>query len=162
MSGLNAARRVLVRRRIKRAALLGVRNRQRIHYTQGSQRWNYIARKVRAYKGEVPNYGDCSAYATGLYWDACLRYIRSGVIKRDFINGAGWKAGYTGTQIQHGKRVLGRRQVGDLVFYAGSTGVINHVAIYIGGGKVVSFGSEPGPLLLPVNYRTVAQTRRYL
>jgi cell wall-associated NlpC family hydrolase len=48
------------------------------------------------------------------------------------------------------------------VFYAGSNGVINHVAIYVGNGKVVSFGSEPGPLLLNVNYRTVAQTRRYL
>jgi hypothetical protein len=162
MTGLNLAQKALVRRRLKRAALLGVSKRQRIHYTQGAKRWFYINQKIRAYKGEVPSYADCSAYVTGLYWDACLRYIRSGKIRRDFINGADWKAGYTGTQIRHGQRIHGTRKVGDLVFYAGTNGVINHVAIYVGSGKVVSFGSDPGPLLLPVNYRVVAQTRRYL
>lgn len=46
-------------------------------------------------------------------------------------------------------------QPGDLVFYADSSGTINHVAIYIGGGKVISASSpKTGIRITKYNYRT--------
>lgn len=158
-TGLSWRQRILVRRRIKRAALTGYRNRNRIRYTQGGNRWWGINNRKRSYKGDYPRWGDCSAFATWCIWDGCLGYIRSGKIRTDFVNGAKWKAGFTGTMTGHGVRVSRPKLVGDLVFYGSP---INHVAIYVGGGNVVSFGSDPGPLLLAWNYRDVAQTRRYV
>ncbi|WP_310601959.1 C40 family peptidase [Anaerosporobacter sp.] len=56
---------------------------------------------------------------------------------------------------------MGSLQPGDLVFYAGSSGHVNHVAIYIGGGKVVH-ASNPrsGIKISSVNYRTPYTARR--
>lgn len=46
-------------------------------------------------------------------------------------------------------------QPGDLVFYAGSNGVVNHVAMYIGNGMIVNAGSSRTGILLNIyNYRT--------
>jgi cell wall-associated NlpC family hydrolase len=80
----------------------------------------------------------------------------------DHVNGAGWRAGYTGTLLQHGKLVRYRKAIGDLVIYGnGPPG--KHVAIYVGHGMVISHGSEAGPFHLPWNYRRdVMQTRRYI
>jgi len=52
---------------------------------------------------------------------------------------------------------------GDCVLYLeAETREINHVALYIGGGMVISHGSEPGPNKLKFDYRTIAQIRRYI
>lgn len=146
------------RKRVVAAAYLGLRNAPAVHYTQGSRRWDGINLHKRAYKGQFPNYADCSAFATWCLWDATLRWR-----PRDFVNGEQWKAGYTGTQQNHGKRVTGRKLPGDLVFYGDQGGgVAEHVAVYVGKGLVVSHGSEGGPYLLAWNYRPVNEVRRYI
>lgn len=157
MSGLGRVKRIMARRRIKRAAMLSYRYRGSVHYTQGAARWQGISRRRRGRKGQYPNYADCSSLATWCYWDAVIDYGC-----RDFVNGAGWQAGFTGTMVRHGKRIPRPRNVGDLVFYGGSLSLPSHVAIYVGRGLVVSHGSERGPLLVPWNYRPVMQVRRYL
>jgi len=73
-------------------------------------------------------------------------------------NGLGYNGwGYTGTQIQNGRRLssVTLARPGDLVFY-GRYG-ITHVAIYVGNGRVVSHGSESGPLLVSMYYRSDLQ-----
>ena len=43
---------------------------------------------------------------------------------------------------------------GDLIFYAGSSGTINHVALYIGNGQIVHASTEAtGIKTSPYNYR---------
>lgn len=71
--------------------------------------------------------------------------------------------GYTGTLLA-GTSPTTREALkkGDLVFYGFTTssrpgfpyGSPTHVAIYVGGGMVVSMGSDPGPSYLPLTYRT--------
>jgi peptidoglycan DL-endopeptidase CwlO len=66
------------------------------------------------------------------------------------------------SQATAGTRVdMGSLQPGDLVFYTGGSGRINHVAIYIGGGKVVH-ASNPrsGIKISSMNYRTPYTARR--
>lgn len=156
--GLNFVQRRRARKRVVAAAYLTLRNAPVVHYTQGAQRWEGIAKHLRAYKGQYPHYADCSAFATWCLWDATLRHKL-----RDFVNGESWKAGYTGTQIDHGVRVTGTKLTGDLVFYGDQGGGIpEHVAVYVGNGKVISHGSEAGPYLLAWNYRGVNQVRRYI
>jgi len=47
---------------------------------------------------------------------------------------------------------------GDLVFYTGSNGVINHVALYIGNGQVCHASSaKTGIKISTWNYRTPAK-----
>lgn len=156
-SGLGRRQRIWTRRRIKRAAMLGYRKRGSIHYTQGVSRWSGIRLKRRSSKGQYPVWADCSSYVTWCYWDATAQYKI-----RDFVNGQNWKAGFTGTQVRYGKRIKKPALVGDLVFYGGTSLTPAHVAIYVGGGKVISHGSEAGPQYLKWNYRSVNQVRRYL
>lgn len=159
VSGLSWSHRKKARALIKEAALLGVRHEPVIHYTQeAGPRWEGIRENRKAYKGEFPRYADCSSYTTWCIWNGLGHY---GV--RDTVNGLAWKAGYTGTQKQCGKRVQYRFswRTGDLVHYGGGTG--KHVAIYIGRGQVVSHGSEAGPMILPWDYRSdYAETRRHI
>ncbi len=66
-------------------------------------------------------------------------------------------------QAQMGKKIsLAEAKPGDLVFYSGG-GTINHVAIYIGGGKVVH-ASNPrtGIRISAATYRTVSTVRRII
>lgn len=52
---------------------------------------------------------------------------------------------------------------GDLVFYANSSGTINHVAIYIGGGKVIHASNpKTGIIIGKYNYRTPKKCVRVL
>lgn len=52
---------------------------------------------------------------------------------------------------------------GDLVFYTDSSGTINHVAIYIGGGQVIHASSpKSGIKISKYNYRTPAKCVRVL
>lgn len=139
------------------AAVLGLYHASVIHYTQGELRWQGIDRHRVASSGGYPNYADCSAFATWCYWNGLHVHLGHS----DFVNGEHWLAGYTGTMMGHGKRVSSLIP-GDAVIYGrGFPG--EHVAIYTGGGLVVSHGSEAGPLLLPVHYRPDAlQYRRYI
>lgn len=146
------------RERVVRAAMLGVKNRDRIAYTLRAGRWDGIDRGCRSYRGEYPRKADCSSFATWCIWDA----LGGRKVGSDIVNGAHWKAGFTGTQLKHGRRVsLSHARPGDLVFYSGSNGV-NHVAVAVAPGRVVSHGSQAGPMLLPVTYRPVTEVRSYL
>ena len=147
------------RERAVRAAMLGVGNCAQINYTQGPSRWEGIARGLRAHRKEYPRNADCSSFVTWCIWDA-LGGPKAGP---DIVNGSSWAAGYTGTQCDHGRVVpLSRARPGDLVFYAGSNGAINHVAMLVAPGRVVSHGSPPGPMLLDASYRPVKEVRSYL
>lgn len=138
-----------IRRLGVQSALLAWRNAGAVHYTQGPDRWQGIAKHLRGYRDQFPTSADCSSFATWVLWDATLAYR-----PKDFVNGTGWKSGHTGTLVQHGKKVsLSNLHVLDLVFYGDEGWRPEHVAVYVGGGKVVSHGSEGGPYLLPVAYR---------
>ena len=154
--GLNPRQRVAARKRIVRGAWLGYNHRGVIHYTQRRQRWA-ISTGARSKRNQYPHNADCSAYASYLLWDATVDHHL-----RDFVNGAFWRAGFTGTMVQHGIRIPQPTLVGDCVFYGGSFWRPNHVAVYIGHGRVFSHGSEAGPFILPWNYRRVVQVRRHL
>ena len=63
---------------------------------------------------------------------------------------------YSGWQANSGTKISASElQPGDLVFYANSSGTINHVALYIGGGRVVHASSPTqGIRIDKYNYRT--------
>lgn len=67
-------------------------------------------------------------------------------------------------QANEGKKIsYSEIQPGDLVFYANSKGTINHVAIYIGGGQVISASSpKTGIKIAKYNYRTPVKYVRVL
>lgn len=120
------------------------------HYTEGSQRWSGIAGHVCP--ANAPRYSDCSSTVTWIYWTL----FGNGP---DFMNNENWSAGYTGTLIQNGFQVsTSALEVGDLCFYYHP---MHHVAIYVGGGKIVSHGMDPVGYY-PVNYAPLDYCRRYL
>ena len=134
-----------------------------VHYTQGAARWQGIAEQRKASAGHWPNYCDCSSFATWCIWNAL--YLLFGM--EDVVNGADWRAGYTGTMLAHGQVVAPRDALpGDCALYGvrGSTGA--HTAICISGGPVpivISHGSESGPHRLAYNYRSdFMSIRRYI
>lgn len=131
-----------------------------VHYTQGPDRWGGIAHN-HTLKDLLPFYGDCSSTATFVLWRA-LNDVHKGT--RDVVNGERWKAGFTGTIAQHGKRVVhdANIKVGDLILY-GPAPTYEHVAVALGGGMVFSHGSEGGPYKLPLDYRPDrGPTRRFI
>ncbi len=67
------------------------------------------------------------------------------------------------SQAGSGKRVsVSSAQPGDLIFYA-KRGSINHVAIYIGNGKVISASSpDTGIRITSYDYRTPVKAVSYL
>jgi cell wall-associated NlpC family hydrolase len=121
---------------------------QRAHetYSQAPNRWSGITKHVCP--PSAPPTSDCSSSTTWAYWTV----FGNGA---DFINGQRWSAGYTGTQISHGKETHSP-QKGDLVFYGKSRSEISHVAMYIGNGQVISHGSDP-VRLVDKNYRSDLQ-----
>jgi len=128
-SGLSSAHRIRARDLAIQAALLGLHNAPAIHYTQGAKRWQGIDNHLKSWRGEYPKYADCSAFTTWCLWNGLDHFH-----VRDVVNGAAWKAGYTGTQLDHGERIDGRfkPQRADLVLYGtGYPG--HHVAIVIVG-----------------------------
>lgn len=122
-------------------ATFGYNNRYKIHYTQSSLRMYGVRNKIRPPR--IPYYEDCSSFATWTYWGA-------GAPDPNGLGYNGW--GYTGTLVQHGQRTS-NPQPGDLAFY-GYGAPYHHVTICIGNGMCISHGSEIGPLLLPVHYRS--------
>lgn len=122
------------------------------HYTEGGQRWSGIAGKVCPKNS--PPYSDCSSTVTWIYWTL----FGNGP---DFMNGENWSAGYTGTLDQHGVNVpinTADLAIGDLCFYYHP---MHHVAIYVGGGKVVSHGMDPVGYYA-YDYAPVDFCRRYI
>ena len=71
---------------------------------------------------------------------------------------------YSGSQAKMGRAVKSSEmKPGDLVFYAGSSGVVNHVAMYIGGGQVVhAASSRSGIKISTWNYRTPVAIRNVI
>jgi cell wall-associated NlpC family hydrolase len=157
-SGLDGRRGETARELVAEGACLVLEHASEIHYTQGPRRWEGIDRDLRARRGEFPRYADCSALVTWLLWQGLGRF---GV--PDVVNGANWHAGFISTLLSHG-RALGRREpirLGDLAFYL--AGGPHHVAICIGGGKVVSHGTPHGPAKLTLDYRSgLHSIRRYI
>jgi hypothetical protein len=157
-TGLNARDRIRARDLAIQAASLALRNGATIQYTMGPKRWDGINRNRKAWRGEYPRFQDCSSFATWCLWHGLDHF---GV--KDIVNGQQWRAGFTGTMLDHGQRVTRANVLrGDLLFYANANRQINHVTIYIGGGMVISHGSEPGPLKLRMDYRSIVQIRRYI
>lgn len=71
---------------------------------------------------------------------------------------------YSGSQAQMGKAVSSSEmRPGDLIFYANSRGVINHVAMYIGNGQIVhAASSRSGIKISTWNYRSPKAIRNVL
>ena len=157
-SGLDERHRELARELVAEAACLVLEHASEMRYTQGPRRWEGIDRDLRAWRGEFPRYADCSALATWILWQG-LGHFRV----PDVVNGANWHAGFISTLLSHGP-ALGRREpirLGDLAFYL--PGGRHHVAVYIGGGKVVSHGTPHGPAKLTLDYRSdLHSIRRYI
>jgi hypothetical protein len=88
------------------------------------------------FSGTLPIKIDCSAFATLCYKAAGL----------PDPNGLGYNgSGFTGTLEAHGK-ATSNPQPGDLVFWSGP----NHVAVYVGGEKVIEMGGPGDPVELTV------------
>lgn len=71
---------------------------------------------------------------------------------------------YSGSQAQMGKAVKSSEmRPGDLIFYANSSGTINHVAMYIGNGQIVHAASRRSGIKISTwNYRTPARIRNVI
>jgi hypothetical protein len=165
VSGLSKLHRIQARDRIVAAAMLGLNNAPKINYTQGPARWEGINKHCNARLGQYPHNADCSAYATWCLWNGL--YLGFGV--RDTVNGADWKAGYTGTMLANGKKVAHEANVqrGDCAIYGhGAPG--EHTAIVVGRRldgtiMVVSHGSQAGPFYLAAHYRPdLMEFRRFV
>ena len=161
---LSAAQQATARAAAVAAAQLTYQHKPVVHYTQGPDRWQGIATDRIAARGEYPNWADCSSFATWCLWNAL--YVPYGMV--DVVNAQAWRAGYTGTMLQHGTPIYARDMLaGDCVLYGrpGSTGA--HTAICVGSANgrpmVISHGSESGPHYLSYDYRSdVMAARRYI
>lgn len=162
---MNKAQRRRARLAAADAAWLAYNHRSRVHYTQGARRWEGIKDTRYSAKDQYPNYADCSAFATWCIWNGLYVLYK----KKDVVNAAAWKAGYTGTMIEHGKPIRYVKNVltGDCVIYGSSRTNTKHTAIVVskrnGVPMVISHGSEGGPYFLPYNYRSdIVAIRRYI
>ena len=159
VSGLSREHRIKARDLAVEAAVLTIANAPLIHYTQGPLRWQGIDEELKAWRGQFPRYADCSAMGTWWLWQGLDHFGC-----RDTVNGTGFRSGFTGTMLTHGKRVQHQANWlrGDLLIYGdGYPG--EHVAMYLGGGFVASHGSERGPFRLRWDYRPdLYQVRRYI
>jgi hypothetical protein len=120
-------------------------------YTQGPSRSNLPPWP------RIPPATDCSGFATWVLYQAGA----GGPIG---YFGPGSSVGWTGTLRTQGVHISNTRQPnlqpGDLVFY-GYPPNWGHVAVYIGGGLVVSHGG-PGVNIYRYDYRSPGEVRRYI
>lgn len=133
-----------VRKRIVDTAVYGALRNANIHYTQGPSRMYGVRNRIKP--PQVPLYEDCSSFVTWCYW------VGGGPDPNNLhYNGQG----YTGTQIDHGRKVV-TPSPADLAFYGwGFNGAPKHVALYIGSGRIVSHGSDSGPQIRSsIHYRS--------
>lgn len=102
----------------------------------------------------TPSEGDCSSTAIDISY----------AVGAPDPNGTGYNCtGYTGSLIARGTRVSAP-EPDDLVFYTADGHSACHVAIYVGGGQVVSHGVPGGPQLLDTHNMdglAVLEYRRY-
>lgn len=98
----------------------------------------------------TPKYLDCSGFFITTYWANGL----AAKLGRENAQGFGntWSLSGYGTPV-----AIPQLRPGDAVFY----GNCSHVALYAGGGSVISMGSYPMKYL-PVTYRSVWGCRSYL
>lgn len=158
VSGLPAHKRKEARRQAVAAFRLLFEHREAVHYTMLARRWDGINGGLRASKGEFPRYADCSSAYTWCLWNA-LTAVSVG--HEDIVNGQGWRSGYTGTLLTHGREVTDLLP-GDAIIY-GHAWPGMHVAMYVGEGLVYSHGSEGGPYFIPMRYRSdILSMRRYI
>lgn len=138
---------------LKSAALWVAHSGKYISYTQGDKRWSGITGKKCPHSA-VPEYADCSAFVTWLYWSA----FGNG---KDYINEENWSAGYTGTMASHGEEVSKDKALpGDVVLYGKPT--ISHATMYVGDDQVVGFGEDGPAYLRKIDYRDdLNQIRTY-
>lgn len=163
ISGLSRCERNIARDRAAQAAILALHHGPELHYTQTAARWEGIDKRLIARKGQFPKHADCSSFFTWCVWNGVLPFDLD-----DIVNGMGWRAGYTGTMAENGREVLHVKNVlrADAVLYGQGPPYV-HTAFVVGHrhGKpmVISNGSEPGPFLLPYDYRSdVGEIRRYI
>lgn len=117
------------RERVVDAARFYLKHAREIHYSQ-SRPIITISRDIRP--PDTPPYLDCSGLAITCYWVAGVED------ELGSENAHGW--GNTWSLADHGKYVAVKDlRPGDLVFY----GRCSHVAVYEGGGKVISNGHYP-------------------
>jgi hypothetical protein len=157
---LNDAERVRARRIAVASFRLAYQHAPQVHYTMGSGRFGGIRAGLRYADGRYPTNEDCSSMYTWALWNALTSVAGMGF--PDVVNGADFKAGYTGTLLSHGERV-DNRIPGDAVIY-GSGFPGKHVAMVAEDTDMVySHGSEAGPFYVRWNYRSdVMQTRRFI
>lgn len=133
--------------RIVAAALLTVRYRDQIHYTQGPLRM--VGVTAGLFPPNFPRYADCSSHYTWLKF-------QGGAPDPNLRGYDGF--GYTGTQEGHGTLYsVSDAPLSAAVFYGYPVG---HVATVVRKGFVVSHGSEIGPILVPSWYRRDARFAR--
>lgn len=98
------------------------------YYTQGAARWqgvNAVYGKTKVLRGIIPKLksGDCSAGYTRWVLHGLQQSL--GRVPRDIVNGAEWRAGYTGTIMAVCERVTLPR-IGDAILYPNHvTGVVD-------------------------------------
>ena len=135
------------RKKIVAAARLCFDHRDEIHYTQSRE----------ADGGRAPEAQAAAVPATG-----GLLVVHHLVLLRADApdpNGNGYNLeGFTGDEVRHGTRVT-NPGLADLVFYGPSRSEINHVNLYVGGGKIIGHGGEAGPRS-STSTTTAASTRR--
>lgn len=142
------------------ACNLVINNRGVIHYTQGPRRMSGV--RGHLVPPEFGRYEDCSSEATWIAFvmDQAARRFGGSFPDPNGLNYSGY--GYTGTQVAHG--VLVSPFTGPIartfVFY-GTRSSISHVAVKKAMGRVMSMGSERGPLDEAVGYRTPVTARAY-
>lgn len=116
------------------------------YYTQGAMRWQGVKAvfgKVAVVNGVIPRLrgGDCSAGYTR--WVLFALQQNLGRVPRDVVNGADWRAGYTGSIYRVCRRVT-HPQVGDAILYPGHvTGVFdvaNRTCISHGKARAEIYG----------------------
>ena len=129
------------RKKIVAAARLCFEHRDEIHYTQDlGLRMDGVRRQLKP--PQFPVQEDCSSFVTWCYFAA----------DAPDPNGNDYNLnGFTGDQAPRGTEVTTAR-LADLVFYGPSRGEINHVNLYVGGGKIIGHGGEAGPKVFNIDY----------
>lgn len=167
-SRLNDSDRAIARRLFIKGVEVLMSHPAQLHYSQDmTLRWEGIRDRIVPWtasgklNGKYPKHGDCSSTGEYLMWLAFAHHFHLA----DLLSAEAWKAGWTGSLVQHGKPVhdWSKLKVGDAVFYGPSIDETEHVTWSIGGRRVFSHGSEAGPFLLDFEYRSdIVAIRRYI